>query len=287
MSARDTLIGIVGQWAERIGCAPKTPDAVVGAFRDEVLAEHQAEPLIVSRYDVAMEPAPEEEPVLTVGAVAEDGRPVALLFDLEARAKVAGWLAPSEDAVTFVPRTERSHWVSIADALNAAHSAGMAVGIDLDGTLTDHHMWSVIWDRAAERWTVAGYEVEDPCRPCGCPKRFNRHAEGCPTLPAEEPQPVTRTGRCYLNGDVLFLSDAVIQHPITKEPHVMGWTRKTNEREWKPTAVAQKELKCNRWQDVTVDKLDDPDADMRRKLTHRTTSGAPVAHATEPPEASQ
>ncbi|MFF6829584.1 hypothetical protein [Streptomyces longwoodensis] len=26
---------------------------------------------------------------------------------------------------------------------------------------------------------------EDPCRPCGCPKRFDRHADGCPTLPAE------------------------------------------------------------------------------------------------------
>lgn len=28
---------------------------------------------------------------------------------------------------------------------------------------------------------------EDPCRPCGCPKRFDRHADGCPTRP--EPQP--------------------------------------------------------------------------------------------------
>ncbi|MFJ5151448.1 hypothetical protein ACIQCF_07640 [Streptomyces sp. NPDC088353] len=26
---------------------------------------------------------------------------------------------------------------------------------------------------------------EDPCHPCGCPKRFDRHADGCPTLPAE------------------------------------------------------------------------------------------------------
>lgn len=26
---------------------------------------------------------------------------------------------------------------------------------------------------------------EDPCRPCGCPKRFGRHAWGCPTLAAE------------------------------------------------------------------------------------------------------
>jgi len=54
----------------------------------------QDELLIVSRYDVAIEPAPEEEPVLTVGAIAEDGRPVALLFDRETRRKVARWLAP-------------------------------------------------------------------------------------------------------------------------------------------------------------------------------------------------
>src|SRR5690606_33382616 len=27
---------------------------------------------------------------------------------------------------------------------------------------------------------------EDPCRPCGCPKRFARHADGCPTLTSRE-----------------------------------------------------------------------------------------------------
>ncbi|MGW0578327.1 hypothetical protein ACWD25_20680 [Streptomyces sp. NPDC002920] len=54
-----------------------------------------AEPLVVSRYDVAMEPALEEKPVLTVGAIAEDGRPVALLFDQEARRKVGRWLTPN------------------------------------------------------------------------------------------------------------------------------------------------------------------------------------------------
>ncbi|MFF9123213.1 hypothetical protein ACF09J_07925 [Streptomyces sp. NPDC014889] len=26
---------------------------------------------------------------------------------------------------------------------------------------------------------------EDPCHPCGCPKRFDRHAAGCPTAVAE------------------------------------------------------------------------------------------------------
>ncbi|MEU9998062.1 hypothetical protein [Streptomyces sp. NPDC050848] len=52
------------------------------------------DPLLVSRFDVAMEPAPEEEQVFIVGAVAEDGRPVALLLDREDRAKVGRWLLP-------------------------------------------------------------------------------------------------------------------------------------------------------------------------------------------------
>lgn len=66
----------------------------------------------------------------------------------------------AEDEV-FVPRTERQRWQDIADALNAAHAAGMPVGIDLDGTLTDRRMWSVVWDREGERWTVGGYETDD------------------------------------------------------------------------------------------------------------------------------
>ncbi|MGW2692418.1 hypothetical protein ACWC3Y_11210 [Streptomyces sp. NPDC001296] len=34
--------------------------------------------------------------------------------------------------------------------------------------------------------------AEDPCRPCGCPKRFDRHADGCPTLAAEPADGITR-----------------------------------------------------------------------------------------------
>jgi hypothetical protein len=66
--------------------------------------------------------------------------------------------AGEEQPEPFVPRTEREYWVDIAAALNAAQAAGMPVGIDLDGTLTDHRAWSVVWDRAAERWTVSGYD---------------------------------------------------------------------------------------------------------------------------------
>ncbi len=64
-----------------------------------------SDPLIVDRFDTAMEPAPEDPPVLIVGAVAVGGRPVALFFDAESRAKVAAWLAPA--AVTAGSSRER------------------------------------------------------------------------------------------------------------------------------------------------------------------------------------
>lgn len=88
----------------------------------------------------------------------------------------ADWRTPgqgyrSDEPEVFVPRTERSYWVDIADALNAAHSAGMPVGIDLDGTLTDRNAWSVVWDRAAEQWVVAGYE-DDEAEPDAVTRSF-------------------------------------------------------------------------------------------------------------------
>lgn len=61
----------------------------------------------------------------------------------------------------------RSYWDAIADALNAALDGGLPLGIDLDGTLTDHNAWSVIWDQTAERWTVAEYDDGEP-GPCDC-----------------------------------------------------------------------------------------------------------------------
>lgn len=69
--------------------------------------------------------------------------------------------AVRENNLLMPPRTERSYWVGIANVLNEATAAGMPVGIDLDGTLTDRNAWSVVWDRDAERWTVAGYEHDE------------------------------------------------------------------------------------------------------------------------------
>lgn len=69
-------------------------EADLDAFEAEAL-RHTGIPLVVTRFDTAMEPAVEEEPNLTIGCITQDGQPVALLLDPETRAKVAGWLAPN------------------------------------------------------------------------------------------------------------------------------------------------------------------------------------------------
>jgi hypothetical protein len=74
---------------EHAFCGPECPEG----------GGPMSEPIIVSRFDVAMEPAIEEEQILTIGAVAEDGRPVALLLDPETRRKVGGWLVPTRAEV--------------------------------------------------------------------------------------------------------------------------------------------------------------------------------------------
>ena len=92
------------------------------------------DPLVVSRYDTAMEPAPEDEQVFIVGAIDETGRPVALQFTREDRAKVGQWLTPKTeaaetlaDAITAVEDPEQRRaasggdtygWESARDVLN-------------------------------------------------------------------------------------------------------------------------------------------------------------------------
>jgi hypothetical protein len=71
------------------------------------------------------------------------------------------------DEPAAVPRTERARMVAIAEALNAAEAAGLALGIDLDGTITDHNAWSVVWLTTEKRWTVAGWEDGEPAETGG------------------------------------------------------------------------------------------------------------------------
>jgi hypothetical protein len=102
----------------------------------------ESTPLIVDRFDVVMEPAPGEDPVLTIGAVAEDGRPVALVLDAESRARVAAWLGHTHPPRAYLarhqelpaplgwygrPEAARAHCEA---ALSAEHPADAALAWD-------------------------------------------------------------------------------------------------------------------------------------------------------------
>lgn len=63
----------------------------------ELVAARGSDPLEVARFDTVMYPAPDEAQDLIIGAVAADGRPVALMLDTENRRKVRGWINPSPD----------------------------------------------------------------------------------------------------------------------------------------------------------------------------------------------
>lgn len=55
--------------------------------------------------------------------------------------------------------TRRDRMQAIADALNDA-TRTVPLGIGLDGTITDHTDYSVVWDRTAEQWVVAPCDDE-------------------------------------------------------------------------------------------------------------------------------
>ncbi len=79
-----------------VGCSRDDHDHIAD-HRAEVLAEAASTPLVVRRFDVSIEPDLEDENrELLVCCVAEDGRPVALLLDDEARAKLVGLLGLGE-----------------------------------------------------------------------------------------------------------------------------------------------------------------------------------------------
>lgn len=109
-----------------------------------------------------------------------------------------------------------SPWERAVAGLNALVDADVIFHVEPDGHISapfsDEH---IEWDRKAKRWVlthdaededvppapvlsaedealaavdrsvksqfpvIAAFLAEDPCRPCGCPKRFDRHADGC------------------------------------------------------------------------------------------------------------
>lgn len=180
MTIRLTLVTALQQWADRHedDLAPGVPEQLADAYRAEVLAEAA---------DVAAGlPTPDDCSELNSYDNAWDEGTFAVAKELRRMASAGkdtrGGTQPSTGESTqpapgtcgralstgqpcpghpFVPRTERSYWVTIADALNAAATAGMPVGINMEGILTDHNAWAVVWNREQERWEVGGYD-DDP-----------------------------------------------------------------------------------------------------------------------------
>ncbi len=86
------------------------------------------------------------------------------------------------------PESVASPWERAVAGLNALVDADVVFHVEPDGHISapfsDEH---IEWDLKARRWVLTRDEdeglpplpVEDPCHPCGCPKRFNRHADGC------------------------------------------------------------------------------------------------------------
>ncbi|MEE4540947.1 hypothetical protein V2S66_03065 [Streptomyces sp. V4-01] len=162
----------------------------------------------------------------------------------------------TQAAEPFVPRTEREHWVAIADALNACNAAGMPVGIDMEGILTDHTAWAVVWNRDQERWEVGGYEDGSPaetpadaedwvicCSPKPrCPngerraraleRGWTQNGRAGNWLCAEHSPDFFQPARTYTDAKSAwrFRCDTVTTHPGTGERTALGW--RLHQGEW-------------------------------------------------------
>ncbi|MFF2009137.1 hypothetical protein ACFVWY_08700 [Streptomyces sp. NPDC058195] len=84
------------------------------------------------------------------------------------------------------PPEALSPWERAVAGLNALVDADVIFHVEPDGHISapfsDEH---IEWDLKAKRWVLThDDEDEDPVRTCGCPARFERHADGCPKAPS-------------------------------------------------------------------------------------------------------
>ena len=122
----------------------------------------------------------------------------------ERDAQIVAWLAKKAHEYGTSNRENRTK----AEAVwRMADKLSRGAVRDTDGGLTE---LAALRARVAEleAQLPAVQEPENPFRPCGCPKRFDRHAWGCPTVP-EDPHNGPNHHDYALGRDLPFIPQQV------------------------------------------------------------------------------
>ncbi|MEU9777737.1 hypothetical protein [Streptomyces sp. NPDC047968] len=120
----DWETGIQGA-ATRVARLAEAAGAATGkdTRTSSMLAQGESTPLVVSRLDVVVYPAPGDDLHLTIGAVADTGRPVTLVLDHGTQARLAGWLGHTTPPRAYLARAEGNPaplgWYSTPEAARA------------------------------------------------------------------------------------------------------------------------------------------------------------------------
>ncbi|MFD8820819.1 hypothetical protein ACFV1C_00370 [Streptomyces sp. NPDC059605] len=113
-----------------------------------------------------------------------------------------------------------SPWERAVAGLNALVDADVIFHVEPDGHISapfsDEH---IEWDLKARRWVLThDDEEEEPVRPCGCPARFDRHADGCPKTPS---MTADEWNRLYPVGT------PVLAYPLTRDDEPLDTATRT------------------------------------------------------------
>ncbi|NGO72982.1 hypothetical protein [Streptomyces boncukensis] len=190
--------------------------------------EETPPPLIVDRFDAAIEPEPEGDQVLTIGAIARGGRPVALQLDARDRVKVARWLLPDTENAGAVVTSYGLPWLPWLDNDELREFLGELASAALG------------YYRAEDDDVDVLRDVERVCATYRLAAEANRGqltAPGQADAEQEEPEDSDgffRPGRTYVYRQdgytapeltAVFRVEHVTRHPARGTLRAIGWSR--------------------------------------------------------------
>ncbi|MEU5036616.1 hypothetical protein AB0G48_21055 [Streptomyces rubiginosohelvolus] len=136
---------------------------------DEVMAERDAHHEALDRFALAV--APEE----IIGEHSSGNNPWANAFELVTP-------AAEVDALRARVAELEAQRAALAVRLRTGQrwQQGRSPALVSEDFVSQPELRNIFDIKLTAPWDEPG---EDPCHPCGCPKRFDRHADGCPTIP--------------------------------------------------------------------------------------------------------